>query len=94
MRARDSDEEEREEEEEEDGGGSTDVVRSLLELARSPAPRRPRHQSAAETEWLRRLVARHGCDTAAMARDRRLNPMQQTAADIARRIAKMQQQAD
>lgn len=62
------------------------VVRSLIQQSHNPAPKRPRHLSEAEADWLRRLVARHGDDTAAMARDRKLNPMQQTAADIARRI--------
>jgi len=38
-------------------------------------------------------VARHGDDTRAMARDAKLNPMQQTAADIAKRIKKMQREA-
>ncbi|KND93408.1 Nucleolar protein 16 [Tolypocladium ophioglossoides CBS 100239] len=67
-------------------GGSTDVVRSLIEESHNPAPRKPRHQSEGEREWLERLVAKHGDDTRAMARDTRLNPMQQTAADLAKRI--------
>jgi nucleolar protein 16 len=73
-----------------DGGkGQTEVVKSLMVEARNEAPKRPRHQSEREREWLERLVAKHGDNTAAMARDRKLNPMQQTAADIARRIKKM-----
>ncbi|PNY25483.1 Nucleolar protein 16, partial [Tolypocladium capitatum] len=67
-------------------GGSTDVVRSLIEESHNPAPRKPRHQSEGEREWLERLVAKHGDDAQAMARDGKLNPMQQTAADLARRI--------
>jgi len=74
---------------EEEEGEPTEVVRSLLEASQNPAPKTPRHQSGGEREWLERLVARHGDDVRAMARDRRLNPMQQTAADIARRIKKM-----
>lgn len=70
-------------------GGETEVVKSLMEEARCPAEKKPRHQSEREREWLGRLVAKYGDDTAAMARDRKLNPMQQTAADIARRIKKM-----
>jgi nucleolar protein 16 len=70
-------------------GGETEVVKSLMEEARHPAEKKPRHQSEREREWLGRLVAKYGDDTAAMARDRKLNPMQQTAADIARRIKKM-----
>ncbi|KAI0471842.1 ribosome biogenesis protein Nop16 [Xylariaceae sp. FL0804] len=83
-------EEEQEEEEEEeqgrDGGGG--IVRQLEREAARPVERRPRGQSAREAEWLARLVAAHGDDARAMARDRRLNPMQQTEADIARRVAK------
>lgn len=67
-------------------GGSTEVVRSLIEESHNPAPKKPRHQSEGEREWLERLVAKHGDDTRAMARDGRLNPMQQTAADLAKRI--------
>lgn len=67
----------------------TDVVRELVEQARNPAPKKARHLSEREAEWLHKLVAKHGDDTRAMARDARLNPMQQTAADIARRLKKL-----
>ncbi|KAI5862907.1 ribosome biogenesis protein Nop16 [Durotheca rogersii] len=76
-----------------DGEAERDGVAAQLEAeARRPAARKPRPQSARETEWLRALVDRHGDDVAAMARDRRLNPMQQTPADLARRLRKMRQQ--
>lgn len=52
------------------------------------APKKPRHQSKREEEWITRLVERHGDDYQAMARDRKLNPMQQTAGDLRRRINK------
>ncbi|KAG5981640.1 hypothetical protein E4U55_002725 [Claviceps digitariae] len=74
----------------EEGGRTTEVIRSLIEESHNPAPRMKRYQSEAEREWLQRLVDRHGDDTAAMARDLKLNPMQQTARDIAKRIKKMQ----
>ena len=79
-----------EEEEEEEEDGRPEVVRALEREAAEWASgeKKTRHQSERELEWLRRLVARHGDDTAAMARDMRLNPMQQTAADIARRLRK------
>jgi nucleolar protein 16 len=64
------------------------VVRQLEAEARRPVEKKVRHQSEREKEWLARLVERHGDDTAAMARDMKLNPMQQTEADIARRIKK------
>lgn len=70
--------------------GDTEVIRSLVEQAQNPAPKKPRHLSERETEWLERLVAKHGDDTRAMARDHRLNPMQQTASDIAKRLTKLQ----
>ncbi|KAG5947664.1 hypothetical protein E4U53_006399 [Claviceps sorghi] len=71
-------------------GTAGEIVRSLIEESHNPAPRAKRYQSEAEREWLQRLVARHGDDTVAMARDLKLNPMQQTARDIAKRIKKMQ----
>lgn len=67
----------------------TEVIKSLVEQAENPAPKRKRHISEREAEWLEDLVAKHGDDTRAMARDRKLNPMQQTAADIARRLKKL-----
>lgn len=90
------DEEEEEEEDAEEWGGiedeyadATDVVKSLLEESRRPDEAKPRHQSSREKEWLDKLIAKHGDDTAAMARDPKLNRMQQTASDIAKRIRKM-----
>ncbi|KAL7790924.1 ribosome biogenesis protein Nop16 [Trichoderma ceciliae] len=72
-----------------DGVGTTDVVRSLIEEAKNPAPPKARYQSEREREWLEKLVAKYGDDTRAMARDPRLNPMQQTASDIAKRLGRM-----
>lgn len=73
------------------GEGSTDVVRSLLEqsAAKSGETKKKRHQSEREREWLGKLVGRHGDDYGAMARDGKLNPMQQNAGDIKRRIQRM-----
>lgn len=65
-----------------------EVIRMLEEEANRPVYKKPRHQSQQEQEWIEGLVARHGDNTAAMARDRKLNPMQQTEADIARRVKK------
>jgi nucleolar protein 16 len=73
-----------------DEGETTEVVKSLVEESRNPVEKKPRTQSEQEQEWLQRLVAKHGDDYAAMARDLKLNPMQQTAADLKRRIKKMQ----
>lgn len=74
---------------EDDGREKTDVIKGLEELAARPEVKRPRYVSEREGEWLEGLVARHGDDYGAMARDHKLNPMQQTAADIRRRIRKM-----
>ncbi|KAJ4512911.1 Nucleolar protein 16 [Exophiala dermatitidis] len=50
--------------------------------------KRPRKQSQREEEWIARLVEVHGDDIRAMARDRKLNPMQQSEGDISKRIKK------
>lgn len=50
--------------------------------------KRPRQQSQREQEWLTRLVEKHGDNVGAMARDKKLNPMQQTEGDISKRLKK------
>lgn len=50
--------------------------------------KKPRHLSQREEEWITRLVEKHGDDLAAMVRDRKLNPMQQSEGDLRRRINK------
>lgn len=65
-----------------------EVLRALEAEAGRPTEKTVRHQSEREVEWLKRLVAKHGDDVRAMARDMKLNPMQQTAADIGRRLRK------
>ncbi|CAI0651498.1 Nucleolar protein 16 [Colletotrichum fructicola] len=86
----DSDEEEEEEETEEWGGiddeSRPEVIRLLEKEASRGELKKPRHMSQQEKEWLERLIAKHGDNAEAMARDRKLNPMQQTSADIARRL--------
>jgi len=65
------------------------VVRELERQAAQPTEKKlVRHQSEREVEWLRDLMAKHGENVEAMARDRKLNPMQQTAADIRKRLRK------
>ncbi|EGE03532.1 nucleolar protein [Trichophyton equinum CBS 127.97] len=75
------------------GTSSFDVVTELEKQAAAQEEqlknRKPRHQSKREEEWLERLVQKYSDDTARMAKDRKLNPMQQTEADIARRLRKM-----
>ncbi|KAL1841704.1 hypothetical protein VTJ49DRAFT_6678 [Mycothermus thermophilus] len=72
----------------EDDSSKPEVLRALEREASRPVEKTVRHQSEREIEWLQRLVDRHGDDTAAMARDMKLNPMQQTAADIRKRLKK------
>ncbi|KAI8156777.1 Nucleolar protein 16 [Colletotrichum sp. SAR 10_70] len=88
----DSDDEEEEEETEEWGGiddeSRPEVIRLLEKEASRGELKKPRHMSQQEKEWLERLIAKHGDNAEAMARDRKLNPMQQTSADIARRLRK------
>jgi nucleolar protein 16 len=50
--------------------------------------KKPRFQSTREGEWAQRLIEKHGDDFTAMARDRKLNPMQQSGGDLRRRINK------
>ncbi|KAL1798139.1 hypothetical protein ACET3X_002176 [Alternaria dauci] len=66
------------------------VIKELEEAALNGAKKAPRGQSQREREWVERLVARYGEDYERMARDRKLNPMQQTAADIRKRVLKWQ----
>jgi nucleolar protein 16 len=54
--------------------------------AEAMTKKRPRQQSKREEEWIARLVERYKDDVRAMARDRKLNPMQQTEGDLRRRI--------
>lgn len=81
--------------EEDEHGNRRERPAVLLELERQaalPEVKIPRTKSQRETEWLQRLTDRYGDDTAAMARDHRLNPMQQTASDIARRIRRWREE--
>ena len=74
---------------------STGVVAELEKAAAEEeealAKRRPRQQSQREEEWMNKLVQKYGHDTRAMARDRKLNPMQQTEGDLKRRLRKYNQ---
>jgi nucleolar protein 16 len=72
---------------------TTDVVRQLQAEASVEYEKRPRGQSEQEVEWLKRLEKKHGDNISAMVRDRKLNPMQQTEGDIARRIKRWKRAA-
>lgn len=74
--------------EEGDMAGGRGVVGQLeAEVARlGTGPKVVRRQSKFEAEWVERLVERWGDDVGRMARDRRLNPWQQSEGDLRRRI--------
>ncbi|KAF1849251.1 nucleolar protein 16 [Cucurbitaria berberidis CBS 394.84] len=71
-----------------EGENENPVIRQLEEAARNGARKAPRGQSQREQEWAERLVGKYGEDYGRMARDRKLNPMQQTEADIRKRVLK------
>jgi nucleolar protein 16 len=73
-----------------EGESENPVIRQLEEAALNGAKKAPRGQSSREQEWVERLVGKYGEDYGKMARDRKLNPMQQTAADIKKRVVKWQ----
>ncbi|KAL8662748.1 MAG: hypothetical protein Q9202_004440 [Teloschistes flavicans] len=69
------------------GRGERGIVPDLLRQAEGGGVRkRPRKQSRMEEEWIEALVGRYGDDVGGMARDRKLNPMQQSEGDIGRRV--------
>ena len=74
-----------------DNGIIADLEREAAEEEQRLAKKRPRQQSQREEEWIMRLVEKHGQDSRAMARDKKLNPMQQAEGDISRRVRKWQQ---
>lgn len=66
---------------------TTPVVKKLVEQA-SMSAKVERYQSAREKEWVERLVEKHGDDYRRMVWDKKLNPFQQTEADIKKRVLK------
>ncbi|KAF3171523.1 Nucleolar protein 16 [Orbilia oligospora] len=67
----------------------TDLVRALKHRATLEV-KTERLQSDRETDWVQRLVAKHGDDYQAMFWDKELNIRQQSIGDIKRRIKKWQ----
>ena len=70
------------------GKDSTMVVKQLEAASSMVVKPRARQQSTREEEWIARLVDKYGDDYKRMMRDKKLNPYQQTEADIARRVKK------
>ncbi|KAI1377287.1 ribosome biogenesis protein Nop16 [Hypoxylon crocopeplum] len=78
----------------EEAEGDAGIVPQLEIQANRPVIKKKRTQTKREIEWLQSLVDKYGDDTKAMTRDRKLNPMQQTETDIARRIKKWKSSSD
>lgn len=76
-----------------DGNREVKVVDLLEQQASIPTESHKRHQSAREREWLERLLAKHGDDVAAMSRDLKLNPMQQTVGEIKKKLKVYRQES-
>lgn len=64
------------------------IIAQLTAAASIPGAKKVRKQSEREAEWCAALVAKHGRDYAAMARDAKLNVMQQSVGDVKRRVQK------
>lgn len=69
-------------------GNGRGITRQLEEAAAFGKEKRPRQQSEREEEWIAELVEKHGDNYAAMFRDRKLNPMQQSIGDLKKRVGK------
>jgi nucleolar protein 16 len=76
-----------------DMGNESAIVREMEEMAKHGQRKAPRKQSQREQEWIERLIEKHGDDYAAMFKDARLNPMQQSEGDIKKRVRKYLQNA-
>ncbi|KAI6250887.1 Nucleolar protein 16 [Erysiphe necator] len=64
------------------------IIRQLEEQASRVPEKKQRKLSEREQIWIENLVTQYGDEYEKMARDSKLNPMQQTSADIRRRIEK------
>ena len=62
------------------------IVRELEAQASMEIKKRPRQQSKREEEWISDLVEKYGEEYGRMARDRKLNPYQQSEGDLRKRV--------
>ena len=63
-------------------------MKELMEIAAQPSVPNIRRASTLESQWLQKLVDTYGDDYNRMWWDRELNPMQQTPAQLKRKIKK------
>lgn len=66
--------------------GKTPLVHQLERRASRGERKSTRKQSSRETTWVEALVKKYGDDYSKMVWDKELNPMQQSAGDIKRRV--------
>ncbi|KAI6862180.1 hypothetical protein KC338_g6311 [Hortaea werneckii] len=71
-----------------DTGARTDVVKRLEQEASRPAKKHVPKQTDGERAFVEELVAKHGDDYTAMARDMKINYMQRSEGDLKRRVKK------
>ena len=64
-----------------------DII-ELVEIASHPRLPNVRYPSILEVSWLQKLVDTYGDDYERMMRDKELNPMQHTQAQLKRKIKK------
>ena len=62
------------------------IVGELERQASAEVKKKPRHQSQREVEWLEALLKKYEDDYELMARDRKLNPYQQSTGEIRKRM--------
>lgn len=78
----------------EDNGCTTEATQVIREIesysSRGVAPTQ-RKPSSRESQWIERLIEKHGNDYSRMSMDLKLNPMQQSTGDIRRRIRRYNQ---
>lgn len=66
--------------------GETLLVQQLKNRASRGERKNTRKQSAREVAWVEALVKKYGDDYDRMVWDKELNPMQQSAGDLKRRV--------
>ena len=62
------------------------IVKALVQQASVETGKKQRHPSRREEEWLEALEEKYGEDYELMAKDRKLNPYQQSVGNIRRRM--------
>jgi nucleolar protein 16 len=69
------------------------LTEELMEIAAQPSIPTVRHPTKLEVHWLQQLVDTYGEDYEGMMKDKELNPMQHTPAQLKRKIKKWKETA-